>query len=57
MGRLIVGIVLVFVGLYVIWTAWCLFQRRDDASKYGIRLGIAVAIELVLLILLGRIPA
>lgn len=57
MGRLIVGTVLVIVGLYVIWTAWRLFNNRDNTSKYGIQLGIAVAIEVVLLIVLGRIPA
>jgi divalent metal cation (Fe/Co/Zn/Cd) transporter len=57
MGRLIVGIALGIVGLYVIWTAWRLFNNRDNTSKYGIQLGTAVVIEVVLLILLGRIPA
>jgi divalent metal cation (Fe/Co/Zn/Cd) transporter len=57
MGRLIVGILLVLVGLYAIWTGWRLSKNRDNASKYGIQLGIAVAVEVVLLILLGRIPA
>jgi hypothetical protein len=54
MGRLVVGILLVVVGVYGIWTGWRLYKNRAEVSRYGVQLAISVVVEVLLLIVLGR---